>query len=58
MFYLVDEVFKQKNRDITLTIGKPIPYTTFDKSLNSKAWAKKVKDYIYKLGNGSTEPFV
>ena len=57
MFYLVDEVFKQKNKDITLTIGKPIPYTTFDKSMNTKAWAKKVKDYIYTLPKGNKEPF-
>jgi len=57
MFYLVDEVFKQKNKDITLTIGTPIPYTTFDKSMSTKAWAKKVKDYIYTLPKGNIEPF-
>ncbi len=57
MFYLVDEVFKQKNKNITLTIGNPIPHTTFDKSLNYKNWAKKVKNYIYTLSKGNSEPF-
>ena len=57
MFYLSNEMFKQRNKDITLTFGKPIPYTAFDKSLHPKKWANKVKDYIYKLGENSTEIF-
>lgn len=57
MFYLADEMFKQRNKNITLTFGKPIPYATFNKSLHAKEWAKKVKDYIYKLAEGYTEPF-
>lgn len=57
MFYLVDEAFKQKNKDITVTFGKPIPYTTFDKSANAKEWAKRVKNYIYKLPKDHTAPF-
>ena len=57
MFYLADEVFKQRNKDITLTFGKPIPYTYFDESLHSKEWAKKVKDYIYKSAKDQTVEF-
>ncbi|MCD4834346.1 MAG: 1-acyl-sn-glycerol-3-phosphate acyltransferase [Bacteroidales bacterium] len=57
MFYLADEMFKQKNKDIILTFGKAIPYTTFDKSIKAKEWAQKVKDYIYQLAEGSTEIF-
>lgn len=57
MFYLADEVFKQKNKDITLTFGKPIPYQTFDKTLHPKEWAARVKKYIYSLAKGNTEPF-
>lgn len=57
MFYLVDEVFKQKDKNIVVTFGKPIPYTTFDKSVPSKTWAKKVKDYIYQLPKDHTKPF-
>jgi len=57
MFYLADEVFKQKGKTITLTFGKPIPYQTFDKSMHPKKWAKKVKDYVYQLGQGTLEAF-
>jgi putative hemolysin len=57
MFYLVDEAFKQKNKNITVTFGKPIPYTTFDKSVPAKTWAKRVKNYIYQLPKDHTKPF-
>lgn len=57
MFYLADEVFKQKGKSITLTFGKPIPYQTFDKSMHPKEWAKKVKDHIYKLKKDPTAIF-
>ena len=57
MFYLVDEAFKQKNKNITVTFGKPILYTTFDKSMNAKDWAKKVQKYIYTLPKDNTKPF-
>ena len=35
MLYLVDEMFKQKGKSITVRIGKPIPYNTFDNSKKS-----------------------
>lgn len=57
MFYLVDEVFRQGNRNITVTFGKPIPYQTFDKSLNAKEWAQKVKNYVYTLPISNQTPF-
>lgn len=57
MFYLADEMFMQKNKEITLTFGKSIPYQTFDKTLHQKEWAGKVKGYIYTLAKGNTEPF-
>jgi len=57
MFYLVDEMFKQKNKDITLTVGKPIPYQTFDKSLHPKEWALKVKNHVYDLTENQSKKF-
>lgn len=57
MFYLADEVFKQKNKNMTLTFGKPIPYQTFDKSLHAKKWANKVKKHIYLLAKDETTDF-
>jgi len=57
MFYLVDEAFKQKNKNITLTFGKPIPYQKFDKSMHAKDWAKKIQKHIYKLPKDNTIAF-
>lgn len=50
MLYLVDEMFKQKNKDIVITFGEPIPYTTFDRSKKDKQWALEVKKKVYALG--------
>lgn len=52
MLFLVDEMFKQRGQTITLTIGKPIPYTTFDKSKTPMEWAECVKKETYKMNNG------
>jgi len=52
MLFLVDEMFKQRGQTITLTIGKPIPYTTFDKSKTPMEWAEWVKKETYKMNNG------
>ncbi len=49
MFFLPDELFKQKNQEFTLTFGKPIPWQTFDKSKTPNEWASYVKDIVYSL---------
>lgn len=49
MLYLVDEMFKQRGQTITLTFGKPIPYSTFDKSKSPKEWAQYIKEIVYKM---------
>lgn len=49
MLYLVDEMFKQKCKSITVRIGKPIPYNTFDNSKNPNEWAKWVKNIVYNM---------
>ncbi len=55
MLYLVDEMFKQKNQVIFIKFGKPIPYTTFDRSKKDKQWAREVKQKVYQLGNRQIE---
>jgi len=55
MFYLVDEVYRQKGKFIKFTIGKPIPYTTFTKMHSDICWAGKVKEHVYDLGNDKKE---
>ena len=47
--YLVDEMFKNKHKTFTVTIGKPIPWQTFDKSKTPAQWAQYVKEIVYKL---------
>ena len=49
MLYLADEMLKNRHKTFTLTIGKPIPWQTFDKSKTSLQWAQFVKDVVYKL---------
>lgn len=44
MLYLVDELFKQRNKKFTLTFGKPIAWEEFDKSKTDIQWAADVKD--------------
>lgn len=49
MFYLMDEMYKQKGQKITIYFGKPIPYTTFDRSKTDEQWAHEVKHIVYQL---------
>ncbi len=49
MFFLADELIKQKNQKFTITFGKPIPYTSLDKSKTYDQWAAKIRDIVYKL---------
>lgn len=51
MFYLADETFGHKNQKFTITFGKPIPYTHFDKSKTYDQWASEVREIVYKLPN-------
>ena len=57
MFYLVDEMYKQKGQVINITFGKPIPHTTFDKRFSDYQWAQKVKDFVYKLKDNKDGTF-
>ncbi|HHN48270.1 MAG TPA: glycerol acyltransferase [Bacteroidales bacterium] len=49
MLYLVDEMFKQKNKEILIRIGKPVPYKFFDSSKKDAAWAEYMKEHVYSL---------
>lgn len=50
MFYLFDEMFMQKEKEIRMKFGTPIPYTTFDNSATRQEWANRVKRIVYALG--------
>ena len=49
MLYLSDEMFKNKNKTFKVTIGKPIPWQTFDRSKTPAEWAQYVKNLVYEL---------
>lgn len=49
MLFLVDEMYKNVGKTFHVTIGKPIPWQTFDKSKTPAEWAQYVQDTVYKL---------
>ena len=44
-----DEMYKNVHKTFDVTIGKPIPWQTFDKSRTPAQWAQYVKDIVYDL---------
>lgn len=58
MFYLVDEVYKQKGKTIKLTFGKPIPYESFTKTFTHLEWSNKVKKHVYKLKENQNQEWL
>lgn len=49
MLYLVDEMYNQKNKQVKIIFGKPIPYQVFDKRYTDSQWAQLVKAFVYTL---------
>ena len=49
MLFLVDEMYRNVHKTFRITIGKPIPWQTFDKSKSMVSWAKYVEDKVYEL---------
>lgn len=49
MLLLVDEMYKQKNKNLTITFGRPIPFSIFSKSFSDVEWAQRVKNHVYDL---------
>ena len=57
MFYLPDEMFKQRDKSIVITFGKPISYEVFDNRFKPGDWAQKIKEHVYQIGEGKTDEF-
>lgn len=53
MLYLADEMFKQRGKTFNVYFGKPIPYTTFDKSRSNLEWADWVRKQTLQLAKKS-----
>jgi len=49
MLYLADEMFRQKDKEISLVFGEPLPWETFDKTRSFPEWADWVKSKSYEL---------
>jgi len=49
LFFLPDEMFKNKHESFTIIFGDPIPYTLFDNTRSAVQWAEYVKQEAYNL---------
>ena len=49
MFYLVNEMMKQKNSTFKIVFGAPISTKTFDRSKTDQEWTEWVREKTYKL---------
>ncbi len=49
MFYLPDEMFKQKGQTIELIIGKPIQNEILNQNQSAKGWAALIRAFVYNL---------
>jgi len=54
MFFLVDEMYKQKGKTLTFTFGEAISWKTFTKDKPNEYWSQKVKEHMYALHSGDT----
>ena len=58
MLFLVDEMYKFKNKVIPITFGKPIPVSVFDKSKTDQQWASLLREHVYKLEADPDQDFI
>jgi putative hemolysin len=49
MFYLADEMLKQRGKTITIIFGRPIASSTFDSGKSAHHWADYVKSIVYAM---------
>lgn len=57
MLFLVNEMYKFRNKEISITFGKPVPIAVFDKSKPDKEWARLLREHVYKLQNNPNVDF-
>ncbi len=57
MLFLPDEMFRQKEKTITITFGKPISWSFFTSDKSDGEWASAMRKYIYRLGVDSGAKF-
>lgn len=52
MFFLADEMFKQRGKNIHFEFGKPIPASHWDDSKKPEEWVQWLKEQVYALPSG------
>jgi putative hemolysin len=57
MFFLADEMVKQKSKTINVKFGQPFSYDVFDKRFSHVEWAQLVKEFVYLLSEGYSGNF-
>lgn len=55
MFFLVDEMYKQQGKKIRIIFGKPISWSSLDKSKTDEAWAFDIYQKVYDLKSSANE---
>jgi putative hemolysin len=58
MFFLVDEMFKQKGNTIEITMGKLIEPKILGNKKNDSEWAQAIKNYVYIIRNNINFEFI
>jgi 1-acyl-sn-glycerol-3-phosphate acyltransferase len=58
MLYLVDEMYQQHNKTITIIFGEALTPSQFDKTHSDKEWAAIVKEHVYALGSGDKSKII
>lgn len=56
MFYLVDEMYRQQHKTITITFGKPVQPSVLDQQKSPRELAALMKKHVYALGEGKPGP--
>ncbi len=49
MLYLVDELFRQRDNNFAITVGKPIAYTSLTNEKKQTEWAEIIREKVYQL---------
>ncbi len=51
MFWLVDEMYRQRGKKVEIKVGKPIAYQHFELDKSEAYWADYMKEVVYKLAD-------
>ncbi|HLG03536.1 MAG TPA: 1-acyl-sn-glycerol-3-phosphate acyltransferase [Bacteroidia bacterium] len=57
MFYLPDEMYRQRDKTITVIFGRAVSPDVFDRTKSHREWAALMQDHVYALGEGTAKSF-